>query len=512
VVTAATSTPSSPRSSPRYATSRDPDRPTRGDLVAGHLARLRRGRPYPWQWDLGDVAGEIADSGVGFRYRVVVVSVPRRAGKTVCTLATFLDRMELVDDARCWYTAQRREDAAKQFRDEWVPMLDTASLRRRYRVRQAQGSEGLARRQGSSRVQLFPPTDTALHGQNADCVAVDEAWWFDVDGGEAIEAGIRPAQLTRPWAQLWIVSAGGTITSTWLDRWITAGENATPGVCLVDYGAQADAPDYDPGNPAIWATAHPSLGYGFGLEALAAEWATKTSVAAFERAYLNVWPRPSLVVAAAGVDLTHWSAAARPELAPAPVIAIALDVSADRSWAAIAVAGPAGGRIAVEVIDHRPGVGWVAAAVKAAKARWRGVPVVADALVAASIVTELARARVTVDAVGAGDHARACGTFVDLLAAGGLAHRSQGALDDAIAGAARRPLGDAWLWSRRGSTVDISPLVAVTLAGWSAHGRPAAGRPVIAAATPSAPSGTGKSRTRGTARAGFVDPERPGSF
>ena len=59
-------------------------------------ARLRRGRPYPWQWDLVDVAGELADDGAGFRYRVVVVSVPRRAGKTVATLATFLDRMELL--------------------------------------------------------------------------------------------------------------------------------------------------------------------------------------------------------------------------------------------------------------------------------------------------------------------------------------------------------------------------------------------------------------------------------
>ena len=77
-------------------------------------------------------------------------------------------------------------------------MLDTASLRRRYRIRRAQGSEGISRRVGSSRVQLFPPTENALHGQNADAVAVDEAWSFDVDAGETLEAGIRPAQLTRP--------------------------------------------------------------------------------------------------------------------------------------------------------------------------------------------------------------------------------------------------------------------------------------------------------------------------
>jgi hypothetical protein len=35
-----------------------------------------------------------------------------------------------------------------------------------------------------------------------------------------------------------------------------------------------------------------------------------------------------------------------------------------------------------------------------------------------------------------------------------------------VKGAAKRPLGDAWAWSRKSSGVDISPLVAITLAVW----------------------------------------------
>ena len=194
------------------------------------------------------------------------------------------------------------------------------------------------------------------------------------------------------------MSAGGTIASTWLDRWLTAGENGTPGVCLVDYGADPAAPDYDPGSPSTWIAAHPTLGHGFGLEALAAEWSSKTPVEAFERAYLNVWPRASTITVAAGVDLAAWSTSSRPDLAPAPVAAIALDVAADRSSAAIAVAGPAAGRLVVEVIDQRPGVGWVAGAVKAAKARRRACPSSPTRSSRRSIVSELTRARVTVDA------------------------------------------------------------------------------------------------------------------
>jgi hypothetical protein len=38
------------------------------------------------------------------------------------------------------------------------------------------------------------------------------------------------------------------------------------------------------------------------------------------------------------------------------------------------------------------------------------------------------------------------------------------ALTSAVIGATTKPLGDAWKWDRKNSTVDISPLVASTLA------------------------------------------------
>lgn len=451
--------------------------------------------PYPWQCDVARVAGELNDTLTGFRYSLVVLAVPRRAGKTTLNLAVNLDRLDVFDHSRGWYTAHRREVAAKLFRDEWLPMIDPLS--HLYRARKSQGSEGIHKRRGSSRLQLFAPTPEALHSTNVDTATVDEAWAFDIETGEALEGGITPAQLTRPWRQTWIVSAGGTIASTWLDRWLTAGAQGLPGVAMFDYGADPHAPDYDPGSPDVWLAAHPTAGVAFPLSVLEREWAKRLTDAEFERAYLNVWPRPSEIIAAAGLDLDAWRAAAHPELSPELVTGIALDVAGDRSSASLAIAGNRDGALVVEVIDARPGVAWLTAAVKAAKASYRAATVVADSLVAASIVAELNRARLTVTPIGAGDHARACGTFVDRLGAGTLAHRAQAVLDDAVLGAARRPLGDAWLWSRSRSTVDISPLVAVTLAAWAAATRPPAGRAAIHVAA--APSGR-NARTVGTTR------------
>jgi hypothetical protein len=483
VVTVSTS--SSTRYAPRYATPRNTDRQTIGDRTVAHLARLRRGPPFAWQWDVADVAGELRDDGrPGFHYQLVVLSVPRRAGKTTLNLAHNLAALDLERDMRGWYTAHRREVAAKLFRDEWLPMIDHLPSNL-YRTRKSQGSEGVHKRYGSSRLQLFAPTADALHSTNADVATVDEAWHFDVERGEGVESGIRPAQLTRPWRQLWIVSAGGTIASTWWDNYLTLAELGAPRVAFFDYGADPTAPDYDPASPAVWARSHPT--YGVAFESLEYDWTTRESDAAFERAYLNVWPRPSKMRAAGAVELEQWATAARPELSVTPAV-YALDVAADRSAAAIVAAAVVDGVALVDVVAHRPGLGWVAGAVRDLKRVHRGVPIFADSLVAASIVAELERAHVTVEPVGVGDHAKACGTFVDRLATGTLAHRSQRVLDDAVLGAARRPLGDAWLWSRNRSNVDISPLVAATIAAWAAITRRPAGRAVMVSAPATSPS------------------------
>jgi hypothetical protein len=48
----------------------------------------------------------------------------------------------------------------------------------------------------------------------------------------------------------------------------------------------------------------------------------------------------------------------------------------------------------------------------------------------------------------------------------GIRHLDTPELNAAVRGAATRPLGDSWAWSRKNSTVDITPLVACTLAAW----------------------------------------------
>lgn len=455
---------------PRWSTPRSPERPTFGGDVARVAALLRRPLT-PWQRALADVSGEVIAPG-RFAYPIVVVVVPRRAGKTISTLATLLERVQLTAMARGWYTAQRREDAAKMFRDEWSPLVEMSPIGAALKTRKAQGSEGFTFRESRSTVQLFAPTRSALHSTNADTVVVDEAWYFDLATGDDIEAGARPAQLTRQWRQTWIVSAGGTELSTYLDKWMTTGRAGVDagrrdGVCYLEFSADPSASGYDPTDPAVWRATHPGVGFNIDAQAIAEDLATM-DLAAFERSILNVWPRPSEGRVTV-IDAALWAARAVPAARPGAPVAFALDVAPDRAGSSIAVAGRAhsGAVTVVEVIDRRAGTGWLLPALRELRADFPGAPIAADSLVAASVIADARRSGFDIIDVGASDLARACGAFVDLLDDGRLIHRGQTMLDDALAGAGRRNLADAWAWSRNRSAVDVSPLVAVTLAAWA---------------------------------------------
>ncbi|MFD4858941.1 hypothetical protein [Streptomyces atratus] len=144
------------------------------------------------------------------------------------------------------------------------------------------------------------------------------------------------------------------------------------------------------------------------------------------------------------------------------------DATPERSHAAIAVAGRWRGGAHVEVVAHQPGMGW--AVEKAKKLHERHKPrcwVVDAGGPAGSLIEDLAE-EFGVDIVGPKmrEIASATGQFFDAVTDQSLSHIDQAPLATALAGAQKRPMGDAWAWARRGVSVDISPLVTVTLAKW----------------------------------------------
>lgn len=455
---AMTLTDSSLRCPPRYATSRRPERATRGPQVAAVAASL--GTPFmPWQQLVADVGCEYDPAtGIPF-YREVVVTIPRQGGKTTITLAMELQRcLGWGRRQSVAYTAQDGFAARKKLLDEQVPMIEASPLWKAIRrVKRSNGDEGIVCNNGSL-VTVLGSSPSAGHGRSFDLAIIDEA--MD-DKDERREQSLRPTMITKPDAQIIIVSTAGTQSSLYLKRKVEVGRQASlndigSGVAYFEWSAPDDA---DPDDPATWWACHPALGHTIGEGVIAHERATMTD-GDFRRAYMNQWTDTDERI----IPAVTWDAVNGPNHAGQGEFVFAVDVNDDRSGAAIVAVSD--DRV-VEVVEHRPGVSWLPSLCAEIhemrpSARWvldGGGPV-------ASFLPELERIVGSVVVLKGGELLKASALFFDSVADGKVRVRRSQALDDAVAGAARRLSGDSWAWSRKGSAADSSPLVAASVGLW----------------------------------------------
>jgi phage terminase large subunit-like protein len=160
-----------------------------------------------------------------------------------------------------------------------------------------------------------------------------------------------------------------------------------------------------------------------------------------------------------------------------PVV-LAYDVSPERRTSIAAAGMNQYGQWHVEIIATWPGTKWLAERLAQLVDEQQPTEVLCDGYgPAASMVGACAEAGVFVRTINSSEHSQACGKLADAVVQGTLRHLGSTELQNAVRGAAIRPLGDAWAWSRKTSAVDISPLVAATLALSSAIEHPDDGEP-----------------------------------
>jgi len=466
-------------SPPRYATPRRPDRPTTG-APAAVLANLCGVALQPWQRATLDVAGELVrhdDTGdLVHAYRIVTVSVGRRAGKTVLILAQILATITAHRRRFAFYTAQNGKAGAERFRNDWVPLIAAAPiLTDRIKPRLTNGTETLTDRDTASYMRVFAPIPKALHGDAADLIVFDEAWAFDVDRGRELEIAAFPLTATRPGAQVWIISAAGDVTSTWWAAWLDAGRSAAladtgGGHCHIEWTADGTDP-YTWDDEAVWIAAHPAIRTAdnptgvIDLAFLRDQYTRDPEQ--FARSYLNVTDRTGTT--STPIDPVVWDALAA-DAPPRDLVAFGVSVAPDQTSAAVVAChhGPAGA--VVELVDHRPGYSWVVGRVTELVDRWDVATVGFDPAgqsPAAVLARPFDAAGIPVTRFGLADVTGSAADLVAAVVAGTVRHVPHPAFTAAVAGARRRLLpGGAWAFDRRGADVDVSPVEAAAFARW----------------------------------------------
>ncbi|MDX2679286.1 terminase [Streptomyces soliscabiei] len=473
---------------PRWGTPRHPDRPSLGPKLWKVMTKLGA-PPMPWQKYVSDVALEIDPESGFFAHRENGVSVSRQQGKTELCLGAQVHRGLAWPRQNIVYAAQTRGMARQRWEDEFWEKIVTSELARLARIRKSNGNEAILWGRTRSRMGITANTEKAGHGPPLDMGFIDEAFAHEDD---RLEQAFSPAMLTRPMAQLWWASAGGTTKSVWLNK------KRERGRALIEalFAALAEDPaaprprtayfewyapeDMDRADPATWRATLPALGYTVTEAIIAAE-LEKMDPAEFDRAYLNRTRKPTPPTDP-NVPKAKWPGLVDADSKANTDVAFAIDVSQDRKRAAIAAAcRRPDGKVHLEVVAHRPGTDWVVPAMVKLHSLWNpvAVAIAASGAPASSLIDDLVAAGIDVPkdkehpergdlaVMRSGDIIEACGQMADAMNQGTARHIDQVPLTAAVNGARTRRNGDAWTLDRTSSLTEISPFCAATFARWA---------------------------------------------
>ena len=447
-----------PLTEPRWGTPRRVERATRGGVLV-KAAALLGWALHPWQSHVSNVALEVHASGVPY-FRTVGISVARQNGKTLLVLARIA--MELFGRNRTVaYTAQDRITARRKWEEMCRALVAVPSFARRVvHFHTNNGQEELLLDTGS-RFIIVTPNDRAGRALSVDLAVIDEAFAARSMG---IVGALGGTMAARSHAQLWIVSNAGTADSTLFRHYTETGRaqiaNPASPMAWFEWAAREDADVLD---HSAWIDANPSLDLPHGVvSAHLSEQALTIDADRFRREYLNLWVDIDVLI---GIDADTWAACRSDDLVPGDRVSLSCDLTPERDRGALTAAGDVDGRTPLEVIEHTSDIGKLEQRTIEVAKRHRADVVLDRGSPACSFVPALERAGVNVRLISGPDFARACGDFHDAARLRRLSHRGDYRLLDAVLAASKRPMGDSWVWKRRGSA-DITPLTSATCARW----------------------------------------------
>lgn len=381
------------------------------------------------------------------------------------------------------WSAHEFNTALEALRD-MVALIDGCAYlsRRVKRVLYANGQESIELMSGQ-RLIFKARTKSGGRGLTGDKVVLDEAFALRPDHMGAL----LPTLSVRPDPQVVYGSSAGLVGSDVLRGVRDRGRGgSSPRLAYLEWGAPHEPCGDERCSHALgtegcvlddrrlWYMANPLLGRtrenGTGLteEYIESE-RQALPPHEFARERLGWWDEPGTAEA---FGAGKWEQGATKGRQQAKVGALALAASFDLTHGCIGAAAHEGETVHIKSLAHGPGTGWLVTEAKELQVKHRVDVVIDSRGPAASLIPDLQREGVRLKITDTSDVLDACADIYNAVRDDRVRHNSDPELDEAVAGAVKRPVGDRWAWGRKQSTSDISPLEAVTLAAWHAKAAP----------------------------------------
>lgn len=425
-------------------------------------------------WQLMVLWTSLLRRGAFWAAFAVACCVPRQNGKDEILLARALIGPTILDERFVIHSAHLA-DTAKEGFHRLVDVIDTHEAwkaRNVKAIRYTNGFEQVVFRNGNRiRFRTRSGTRGGGRGLSGSPVFFNEPMFLP----EVAMGSILPVLSAQPDPQVWYtgsavdqaIHADGVVFARVRERALAGDDDR---LAYFEWSLDKDSPEdvtlEDAADPKNHAATNPAYGVRITPDYVVAELGElDLRTAAVERLGVGDWPNPGLQTV---IDLNLWRSLKDAESQTTGPVAFTFDTRPDRGKSVIAAVGRRDdGQLHVEIVDQREGVAWLVPELARLDLEHMPLGIVCDGQgPAASLVPELKMRNVDVTVLTAPQYAEACGMLYDEIAESRLRHLGSEDLESAIRGAAQRPLGDRWAWSRRNSKSDISPLVACTIGVW----------------------------------------------
>lgn len=410
--------------------------------------------------------------------RDIGIVAPRQNLKTGTLKAMALGWLFVTEERLIVWSAHEFGTSQEAFRDMCELIESTPDLDREVKqIHRGNGDEAIELTD-DRRLKFKARTKGGGRGLTGNRIVLDEAMYLKpahmgalvptlraVPDPQLVFAGSAGMADSHVWRSIRDRGRAGGDPSLAYNEWAS---DAEPGGCADEdcthrYGVEGCALD----DVERLLRSNSAIDRRITLETLAADRRTMPPEE-YARETLGWWDEPAVDEEASIFTEEQWLACADPESAIVGEVAFGVDVSPDGEQASICVAGDrADGLPHVAVVAAASGTTWVVPRLVELIAKHRPIGVALDpGGPAGALMADLAKAEIEPLEIKLRELVQSCGRVKNLVESGDLRHRDEGALLEAVLGAKKQAVGDAWKWARKEATADITPLYAVTLALW----------------------------------------------